>query len=258
MLTKRWPVPLVSFLLFGLFLIKLGNATEIRVVAERFPPFQSLQDGKIVGLTVDIAKALLRKTNHTATFEINPWARSYMIAQRQPNTMLLSVSRSKKREHMFKWVGKISESTVYFWRKKNRQEIQLHSINDIVNYSVSVQRGGHHHEYLAQRFDKYHRSMAIATTRRQSIQMFYNNRADLILGNAITLPLRIKAAGLDPNEIEPILSATEISPALHLAFSKQTDTALVNQFTQAYQELVQTGELDKLKQKWMPNYHVGL
>jgi polar amino acid transport system substrate-binding protein len=60
------------------------------------------------GISYELVKSILKHSG-IKKFEIRwyPWARAYRIAQKEKNTAIFSILRSKEREELFDWTCKI-------------------------------------------------------------------------------------------------------------------------------------------------------
>ncbi|MAG77681.1 MAG: hypothetical protein CL811_13075 [Colwelliaceae bacterium] len=230
----------------------IASAHQIHVIGEHLIPYQSLVEGKIEGLAIDIAKELVERTQVQANYDIYPWARAYSDAQRIPNTLLLSVSRTSEREEKFKWIGRVVTSKIAYWRLKNRTDIQgplgLHQLSEL---KISIQRNAVYHEYLKQHLPNTE-NLALTTTNAQAIKMLYAGRVDIMMSNEVTFKQRAAELGLDPDKLEKVNTETNLYSTLYLAFSKQTPDELVTLFKNTYKALDEEQVIDEIRQHWLP------
>lgn len=92
---------------------------RIRIVAPEFVPLQLAKDGAARGYVADLAKLVIDRVAEetaltTTAIEIVPWRRAIKIATESPNVLMFSLSRTKKREDKFIWVGEVSPYEVFF------------------------------------------------------------------------------------------------------------------------------------------------
>lgn len=118
---------------------------EIRIVTEELPPYNMTQDGQITGMSTEVVQAVLKEVGMSAPIQSMPWARAYDIALNSENTLIYSITRTRQRENLFKWVGDIAP--VHWGSKPKSTESlrsQIHScqngfqINRIVLVAKSV------------------------------------------------------------------------------------------------------------------------
>ena len=79
------------------------HANPVTFIAEDLPPYHFKNpQGEAQGALVDIAKAVLKGTALTATFEIMPMARMFQQQQANPNAIMLSLLKTPNRNSQFK------------------------------------------------------------------------------------------------------------------------------------------------------------
>ena len=127
----------------------IAMAEQITIVTEHWPPFQFAEDkGILGGVGTEIVREILKETEVNSKIEVYPWVRAYNMALKEKNVLIFSITRSKQRETLFKWVGAIYSVEDYLWALKDRSEISIHSLNDAKQYLVGVPRGDLQHQYL--------------------------------------------------------------------------------------------------------------
>jgi polar amino acid transport system substrate-binding protein len=124
-----------------LFLITLiswyVNADNIRVVTEHLPPYQIVENRRIVdGSSYLIMKEVLKRAKIQATHEVMPWARAYKVALSTDNTIIYSLTRSPERESLFKWIGQLHHLEYSFFSAKSNQKVNIKTASDALNYTV--------------------------------------------------------------------------------------------------------------------------
>lgn len=230
----------------------ITSAHQVRVVGEHLIPFQGVVDGNVEGLAIDLTRALIEQTHVDASYEIYPWARAYSDAQRFPNVLLLSVSRTPERENKFKWIGQVVKSKVTYWRLKERSDITGPlSPTKLSNLTIGVQRDAVYHEYLQKHLPNTE-NLALTTTNAQAIKMLFAGRVDIMMSNEVTFKQRAVELGLDPNKLEKVNTETNLYSTLYLAFSKQTPDHLVTLFQNTYKALDEDQVIDEIRQHWLP------
>jgi len=114
----------ITLILFVLTYFGIAYSSEkITVLTEEWAPFNYLENNKPVGISVDIAKEMMKRTGISAEIEIVPWARAYTQAVTRENVMIFTIARTEEREDKFKWVGKVAEKKMYFFKLKSRKDI---------------------------------------------------------------------------------------------------------------------------------------
>ncbi|MGI9536011.1 MAG: substrate-binding periplasmic protein, partial [Desulfocapsaceae bacterium] len=95
---------LVTF--FGLLmLLPLSSpAAELTILTENLPNLNYLDNGELVGYSVDIVKEIQTRVGSSDEIKVFPWARAYSTALKEENTILFSVTLTAEREDLFKWI----------------------------------------------------------------------------------------------------------------------------------------------------------
>jgi polar amino acid transport system substrate-binding protein len=88
---------------------------ELRLLAAELPPYTyqvpsasvSEQPGPGRGMLHDIVTEMARRVGHSGRIEYMPWYRAQEIAQSEPNTGILALTRSPEREDKYRWLVKL-------------------------------------------------------------------------------------------------------------------------------------------------------
>ena len=234
--TKTQKTSLLHALISGFLLLLLtysvghaGEFDKIRVVTSVFPPFSYSENGVVKGVAVDQARRMFAELGFDPKIEIYPWARTYTIAEREPNVLIFSMGRNAQRESQFKWVGEITGFDVHIYRAGHRSALQLSSLEDAKDYKVLGLIKDIKSDYL--------RSQGVdvldVRSEELGIKMILAGRADLMTSDRNAMNYRLKKMGLDPRAVEPIFPLRELSKPLYAAFSKDTDDSIVERFRDA-------------------------
>lgn len=129
-------------LLFLSFPIGAIELNDLQFLTEEYPPYNFTQDGEKKGISVDLLAAAARSQGieiNKQDIEVSPWARAYRTALIEPDTVLFSTTRTKLREHLFKWVGPLSSTRIVVLAKKSRK-INIKNSKDFAQYRIGVIR----------------------------------------------------------------------------------------------------------------------
>jgi polar amino acid transport system substrate-binding protein len=224
------------------------QSKEIKVVTEFLEPYQIKNpDGSLGGFSTDVVNALFKITKDEANIEIMPWARAYEIALHQPNTLIYSIARTEIRDKKFHWIGALKEERLYFWGLKKHYTKSDYEVSALKNYKIAVSRNSNTAQYLiAQNFANIYQ----LANERQNMNMLFIDRVDLILATQITIETRAKSLGYDFNKLQKLNEVPALNNKLSIAFSMGTSPKLIKQYQAAFQQLINEGQLAKLKAKW--------
>lgn len=225
------------------------HAIDLKIVAEDFPPYEFEENGKATGFAVELIEALLTKTGHKGKTEILPWARAYKIALTEKNVLIHTMSRAKKREDLFKWIGPISPRVIYFFKLKKRTDIQVNTLEDAKNYKIGVVNGQAVRDLLIANGFEEKKNIFTVTSDDQNIKKLFKERVELIDNTDHMLRWRLKRLGLDYGKVEKVFVVDD-STDYYIAFSKKTSDEIVNQFRKAFKTIKQDGILKILEEKY--------
>ena len=165
-----------------------------------------------------------------------PWKRSYRRALRTSDVLIYPIARTEHREKQFIWVGRIIPISYFLFKLKNRKDIQLDIITQAKNYSIGVVNDHAHHEYLIEK----------GLTNFQAVNSSEQNLRKLLLGRIDLFPL--SSGGIKPlctqleidcSQIVPVMALEDFSDGLYMAFSLDSNPAIVERAQSSYQQIVQ-------------------
>ncbi|MDP3847454.1 MAG: transporter substrate-binding domain-containing protein [Pseudomonas sp.] len=219
---------------------------ELLLLTEEAPPTSFLQDGKPAGLAVEVVEQLQQRSARPAHIELQPWTRGYQLVKTQADTALFLMVRTPERESLFQWVGPILQGRTNFYSLK-ANHLQLHSLEAAKQAgTVAVPKQWYTYEALAALgFDLY-------GTRgpKQMVRMLKAGRVKLIATEDLTLRGELASGGLTPEEVEAQLVLMKSD--YYIAFSRQTDAAVVAEWQRQLDGMREDGSLTAIIQRWLP------
>ena len=168
-----------------------------------------------------------------------PWPRAYHIALNTPNTLIYSLTRTKDRELLFKWAGKVIDTNINVYSLNSRKDIVINSLKDLGDYTIGVMRDDITHKYLEK--IGIQENLHVVSDERLNIKKLIADRVDLIVYDEYGFNHAINKLGYDQSSFRNVHTLTDISKSLYIAFSLKTDDELVEAFTKALDELKQEG-----------------
>jgi len=203
-------------------------AQVFTVYTEQLPPFNYLENDKVIGSSTRLLEALLAKSGHTiAQGKINlvPWSRGYHEALTTQNTILYSMARTPEREDLFKWVGPVNKLTIGLIAKK-ASRVVVNKPACLNNYTVAVM-----HDTAAESILK-NLGMKSANMERFSnplaqIKKLNEGRVDAMAFGVEGMYQMLSAAGIDPSLYETVYVLKQSD--LYFAFHKETDERLIQE-----------------------------
>ncbi len=206
---------------------------EITAVTENLPPYQIVNNNRLVGgSSYLIVNELFKRTGFQVHFEVLPWARAYSTALTQPNVVIFSMTRSSTREEKFKWIGELRELTYSFYSRKNDETLVVNSVRDVQRYTVVAVRNSFEAQSLIQQGFVVDENLVLASDYEHAWQMLYRGRVDFTYANALIGDNVYKSLAFTENPFFKQPFEVEVN-SLYIAASRQTDDDIVAKLTQA-------------------------
>lgn len=225
--------------LFTLFTCTVS--AKLTVVTEDWPPYNYVDNrGKVTGSVTELVEKILQKAEIDYSLAVYPWARSYQMAQEQPNVLLFSVLRTPQRETLFDWYCPIHRPIeMYFYRLTRNDKIELASIEDAKNYRVGVPRGDWNETYLREQGFVEGKNMDVTASNMVNLQTLIAGRIDLILDAEDAVHRRLKRLGFNSGTVTRAL-ARDVIPQeeVCMVLSKSTDAGLKQKIEHAFKQIV--------------------
>jgi len=225
---------------------------EITFMTENYPPFNFKQNSKVQGISVELILLILKKLDAKQTREdihILPWARAYASVLEDEKTALFSMTRTKKRENLFKWVGPISNTTIALIARKDRH-IKINSVKDINDFKLGVVRDDIGEQLLhTLGVDKTNiESTGGVDAIHKLLKMLDRRRFDLFSYEFAVASWEMKKLGFDLNEYEMVYKLSQAQ--LYFAFHKDTPDSLIELLQEALNELKKEKKYEEVIQKY--------
>ncbi|MCG7497998.1 transporter substrate-binding domain-containing protein [Vibrio sp. Of7-15] len=125
------------------------------VVGEEFPPFEFIENDKVVGIDIDIASHIFDKIGIPVEFHILPWKRAWYMVKTGQADAVLSTSRKDSREP-YLWYPEQSmwASEFVFFTHKKQVLPAFEGYSTILekNLKVGIIQGNSYHSNFWQAF----------------------------------------------------------------------------------------------------------
>ena len=231
----------------SMFLISVQPvlSAELTILTENLPPLNYLKGGVLVGPSVEIVKEIQRRIGSHEQIKVYPWARAYKMALEDENVVLFGTTYTKVRHDKFKWIGPLATKRDILVAKRG-SGITINSLED----AKKVKRIGTLRDDTRERLLKRH-----GFTNLESVSDEQKNAKKLVLGRIDLwtykkpgLKTVCELAGVDYNEIEEVFHLRKID--LMIAFSKKTSDSIVQNWSNAFNEMLADGTIMQIRKKW--------
>ena len=218
---------------------------ELTILTENLPPLNYVDNGVLVGPSVEIVKEIQKKVGSKEQIQVYPWARAYKLALEDENVILFGMTYTKVREDKFKWVGPLATKRDILVAPK-KSGIKINRLED----AKSVNRIGTLRDDTRERLLKRN-----GFTNLEPVSDEQLNAKKLALGRIDLWAYKIPGmrtvcdlAGVDHTQFEEVYHLRKME--LMIAFSKKTSDAIVQQWADAFDELSKDGTILEIRKKW--------
>jgi signal transduction histidine kinase len=207
------------------------------------PPFVSLQDGKPVGIVVDLAYALADKAGVPIIVEAMDWSAAQSMVSHGEADALLQINPNPQRELIYDFSDPLLESRFQIFRKVTRTDIQ--SLESLRGMKVGVESGGFPAQQLEGGGDF---QLVRVPTWKAAFILLSAGQVD-----AVVVDRWVGEYELAINRFEDI---TVIDPPIAQNYSRiavrKGNTELLNKINLGLKSIKQNGVYQQILDKWQP------
>lgn len=218
----------------------------ITALTESYRPYQYSEDGELHGPVADLVREVGRVSGCEIRFQVLPWARAYQRALNEPDRLIFSIVRTEERESRFHWLGVVAPYHVYFWRNRERADIELKAVTDARRYLLGAVRDDVNTEYLIGKGFVLGEDMITVHRNTLNIKKLINGRIELFIEDELNTIADMKSLGYTMDQIEPALFVEDLSSDLYLAFSRHSNPELIAVMRKAMADIRADGRYDRL------------
>ncbi|BDX04959.1 hypothetical protein [Planctobacterium marinum] len=227
------------YFLLSLFIAVPAQAQEWRVVTELLPPLQIKQGENVAGEAVTRVRALLAANALELPIEVYPWARAYELAKNRPNTLIFSMARYASREQSFHWIGSMGEIQFSFIALADREEIQIHSVEDAQKWILGTVRNDFIHDWLLRKGFSEDKHFVVRSDLSELADLLYKGLIDGLLVNKEVITIIAAQKGYDAERIRAWFQPHDLSTHLYLGANIDSDIEVVKKLQASYLQLFQ-------------------
>jgi len=203
---------------------------DIVFQCEDIPPSNYREDGRLKGISVELLGSMWKKMGvRRQPIQVVPWARGYETALDQPKHAVFSMSRTKEREPLFKWVGPIFTARNVFLGRADRN-LRIRNLADAKSLKIGTIKDDVVERFLfEEQFD--HGRIESVSSLEQNFAKLNLGRIDLVAHSESTLREFIKQENLDSTQFVVLFAFSETPN--YYAFHKSTPDSLIERFQKA-------------------------
>jgi polar amino acid transport system substrate-binding protein len=218
---------------------------ELTILTENLPPLNYIENGVLVGPSVETVKEIQRRVGSNEPIQVYPWARAYKMALEEENVVLFGTTHTKVRDTIFKWIGPLATKRDILVAMKD-SGLKINSLED----AKKVKRIGTLRDDTRERLLKRQgfTNLEPVSDEQLNAQKLALGRIDIWAYKIPGLRTVCDLAGVDHNELKEVYHLREIS--VSIAFSKKTSDSIVEKWRNAFKAMHADGTIMQIRKKW--------
>lgn len=240
---KGWIITWLCALL--MLIVSVCKSEELLILTENLPPLNYMEDGQLVGPSVEIVKEIQKRVGSFEPIKLYPWARAYKIALERENVVLFGTSYTPNRQNLFKWVGPLAvKRDILIARKDARLHIASLEDAKLVN-GIGTLRDDTRQEFL---MEMGFTNLQAVSDDKQNAQKLAIGRIDLWAYKHPGMNTLCRLAGVDPDLFTEVLDLRQVE--VSIAFSRKTSDSIVDRWRQAFEAMEEDGTIEEIRSRW--------
>jgi len=230
------------------FATMVAQAEQLTLFTESSYPLNYRDnDGNFTGPAVDVVKEIQKSIGDHSPIIMQPWARAYSSATspKNSNVALFATTWTEARHDKFHWVGPIAQVTWVLYAK-SELNISIDSLEDAKKVAaIGTYRGDAREKFL---LDNGFNNLYSTTSSSQSLKMLLKGRITLWASSLRNARELTDQANTDYNLIRPVYTVK--TNGLYIAFHKNTDKKIIEQWQQGYNNIRENGMLKRISESY--------
>jgi len=219
----------------------------LQVYTEQYPPLTFRNSfGEITGFGTDIVREIMKRNQVYSDIRLSFWSIGYELALHNPNVCLFTMDRTDLREDLFQWVGPIGTNTTWFYTKAG-SGVEISSIEEARNLSAV----GTVSSWFSTQYLQELGFTNLVSDRDPGVmaEKLMNGEIDAFVCSDVTFPDILKEAEYQYSDV--VREFSLMSSDYYIAFSKNTEETIVNQWQSTLQSMKQDGTYEAIYAKWL-------
>lgn len=251
---------LILFLNNFLFLFSYAQEVELLIATRQFPPFEFIENDKIVGINQETISNILKKIGYTVKFVPLPWKRALITTEDGITDAIASIKKSPNLANAYVFSNPIMYIQDSFYKKKTLN-LTATTLKDLSKYKIGiVDKYFYGLHFTIQNFPKIF-PLTSSTPEIDNLEKLNAGRVDLILcpANICNYWLNKYPKLFSNIQIINHLSVDE-PQALYLAFSKNNKNSaeIIKKFNDELKKYLAEGAITKSIKKYDPYNKLGI
>jgi polar amino acid transport system substrate-binding protein len=239
---------ILSLVLLCLLSGALARAEPYQIVTEEWAPYNYEDNGQLTGMSTEVVRAIMALTGDDFEIDLLPTMRATYALQNRPNTIMYSMFRTPQREPLYKWVGPIVEESIHPYQVAGAAP-PITSLEQLMHAPQITTR---HAGLVPQMLESlgFRNLDKSAAESHQLYRMLLAGRTELIVGDTDAgVAYYSRQLGIAPGTLRRVPIELYRS-SLYIAFSRDSDDALVAAWAAALATLRRSGELTRIQRRY--------
>ncbi|MCV2351533.1 substrate-binding periplasmic protein [Paucibacter sp. Y2R2-4] len=225
-------------------------APALRIVSEEAPPFNYTENGTPMGLCTELVQAVLKELQLHVPIETLPWARAYDVAQHSSHVLIYSIARTDQREHLFKWVGLLTQADYSLFALASRG-LKLNQLSDALQLQTATVNADVAEQFLEERGFVKGRHLQSGSRNELNLEKLRQRRVDLWITADVMARHLARQAGQDSQRLlVRALPLPELNVSFYMAFGQATPDDQVELFRRGLEAIKRNGQYEQIRRKW--------
>lgn len=216
------------------------------------PPFAFQHNNEPDGFNIKLLRTMLTLDTMKGvdvTMKYYPFKRSFVTVLEEKDHFALIMARTPEREDSFKWVGPVYPRLIALYRLRDRSDLHITKIDDVMKYRIGAVRGQSAKDNLL-KAGIGQEQIDEVTTMLQNVKKLFTGRVDFVVSNDLIFMYTLQEGGRSSKDIEKALTIDD-DLDFYFGFNKETDDRIVHKFQQALDQLKQNGEYQKILNQYI-------
>ncbi|HOV15625.1 MAG TPA: transporter substrate-binding domain-containing protein, partial [Spirochaetota bacterium] len=200
------------------------------------------------GFSTEIVKEVFKEAKLDYEIRCMNWEGAQNISLTKPNVLIYSIGRNPEREQKYKWVGKITNLVIYFYKLKENSNVSIKDLSDAMKYKIGVVSGDFRESFLQKRDFP---NLLHHTNDSVNIKKLFSKNIDILPNEELSMIFTVKKEGFDPKQVEKVFLIKDLETELFMAFSLQTSDETVKKCQDAYTKIKQSNFIKNLTERYL-------
>lgn len=208
-------------------------------MTENWPPYNFQADnGQVDGVATTVVKRVLSNAELSYSIDVFPWARSYKLAQGQPNTLIYSIFKTAEREPYFHWFCPLLPNLdMFFFALSDGQVKPIANLDASTSLKIGVVREDFPYQVLKSRGLHEGKQLYLSSSDEVNLKRLLAGEVDVVPTSIRSMKTRLDNMGLTFDKVVPVyqLLSSESTP-ICMAMSIDSDPEIVEKISVSFQK----------------------